>query len=110
MAEGGKVHCDPVAFGSLLNSALPLRRILGTASSVVVPIIAWMLLKSSAPVPLTAALILTLLAGFYYSLVGGVLQVVPRLLSQVAFWSCGSPSWGKCNRPRTFSWAQALVV
>jgi O-antigen/teichoic acid export membrane protein len=84
MAEGGRVCHDRTAFGRLINSALPIRRILGVISLLIMlPAGWWLLREGGASLPASLALLLCLTLAFHFSLVSGVLGVVPRLLSQL---------------------------
>lgn len=81
---GGRVWHDRHRFGQLVNTALGLRRKLGTLAVLsVVPILYFMLVKNGASVNYTAILILAVLVGLSVQLSIGVLSVVPRLRSDI---------------------------
>jgi O-antigen/teichoic acid export membrane protein len=83
LAEGGRLCHDRTAFGRLINSALPIRRILGAIALVIMLPIGYRLMRESgASVSISIALLLFLAATLHFSLVTGVLGVVPRLLRQ----------------------------
>ncbi|HEY2614997.1 MAG TPA: hypothetical protein VGI42_04760 [Chthoniobacterales bacterium] len=81
---GGRIWQDPHRFGSLINTALGLRRKLGLVAIILVtPILYFMLVKNGASVVYTAILIGAVLFGLLVQLSLGVLAVVPRLRSDV---------------------------
>jgi O-antigen/teichoic acid export membrane protein len=81
---GGRVWHDRHRFGQLVNTALGLRRKLGTLAVLgVVPVLYFMLVKNGASVNYTAILILAVLVGLSVQLSIGVLSVVPRLRSDI---------------------------
>lgn len=81
---GGRVWQDRRRFGSLVNTALGLRRKLGAVAIVgVTPILYFMLVKNGASLWYTIALIALVLAGLLIQLSLGVLGVVPRLRSDI---------------------------
>jgi O-antigen/teichoic acid export membrane protein len=81
---GGRVWQDRHRFGQLVNTALGLRRKLGTVAIVIVtPILYFMLVRNGASVSYSAILIVAVLAGLTVQLSIGVLSVVPRLRSDV---------------------------
>jgi O-antigen/teichoic acid export membrane protein len=81
---GGRVWNERFRFGQLINTALRLRRKLGTVAIVIVtPILSFMLVKNGASVTYTAILIAAVLAGLAVQLSIGVLSVVPRLRSDI---------------------------
>jgi O-antigen/teichoic acid export membrane protein len=83
---GGRVWQDRHRFGQLMNTALGLRRRLGLfAALAVVPLLYFMLVKIGASVSYTALLIALVLLGLATQLSIGVLSVVPRLRSDIAW-------------------------
>lgn len=81
---GGRVWQDRQRFGSLVNTALALRRKLGLAAILIVtPILYLMLAKNGASLTYTLVLIALVLAGLVIQLSLGVLGVVPRLRSDI---------------------------
>lgn len=83
-AIGGKVWQDRYRFGQLINTALRLRRTLAAAAVVIVtPILIWMLIKNGASAVYAILVVVAVLVGVGAQLTTGVLEVVPRLHSQV---------------------------
>ena len=83
-AVGGEVWQDNARFGSLVRTALTLRRKFAVASiTVVTPIFIWMLLKNQAPAATTAVLVPVALAGFLMQLTAGVLGIVISLRQEI---------------------------
>jgi hypothetical protein len=81
---GGRVWQDGHRFGALVNTGLKLRRKLGaTAVLVVTPLLYFMLVKNGASVFYAAILITAVLGGLRVQLSLGVLDVVPRLRSDI---------------------------
>ena len=81
---GGRVWRDNHRFGQLISTGLKLRRKLGAAATLVVtPVLYFMLVKSGASVLYAAMLIGVVLGGLFVQLSLGVLEVVPRLRSDV---------------------------
>jgi hypothetical protein len=81
---GGRVWQDNHRFGQLISTGLKLRRKLGAAAIVVVtPVLYLMLVKSGASVLYAAMLIGVVLGGLLVQLSLGVLEVVPRLRSDI---------------------------
>jgi hypothetical protein len=81
---GGRVWQDGHRFGELIRTGLNLRRKLGAAAVIgVTPLLCFMLVKNGASVFYAMALILAVLGGLYVQLSLGVLDVVPRLHSDV---------------------------
>lgn len=77
---GGRVWHERHRFGELVNTALAMRRKLGTgAVLVVVPILYYLLAKNGASPIYAAALIGLVIIGLVAQLALGVLGVVPRL-------------------------------
>lgn len=82
---GGRVWQDNVRFGSLIRTALTLRRTLAWGSvAVVTPFLVWMLMKNSAPVGIIAVLLPAALIGFSFQLTASVLGVVISLRQEIA--------------------------
>ena len=83
-AIGGEVWQDNARFGSLIRTALTLRRKFAIVSvAVVTPVFVWMLVKNQAPVATTAVLVPVALAGFLMQLTAGVLGVVISLRQEI---------------------------
>ena len=83
-AIGGEVWQDNARFGSLIRTALTLRRKFAIVSvTVVTPIFIWMLAKNQAPVATIAAVVPVALAGFLMQLTAGVLGVVISLRQEI---------------------------
>ena len=81
---GGRVWQDNHRFGQLISTGLKLRRKLGAAAILVVtPVLYFMLVKSGASVLYAAMLIGVVLGGLFVQLSLGVLEVVPRLRSDI---------------------------
>jgi O-antigen/teichoic acid export membrane protein len=81
---GGKVWQDRQRFGELINTALRLRRYLAViAVSIVAPLLMWLLISNGASKPYAALITLAVLVALNYQLLVGVLDVVPRLHSQI---------------------------
>ena len=82
---GGKVWQDPYRFGQLINTAMRLRRALvGVIIVIIVPILIWVLTKQGASWPYAILLTLGVLTALGSQMTTGVLEVVPRLHSQVS--------------------------
>lgn len=82
---GGRVWQDPHRFGQLINTAHALRRKLALVALVIVtPILYVMLVRNGASIPYTLALIAVSLLGLVAQLRLGVLNVVPRLRSDIS--------------------------
>ena len=81
---GGRVWRDDHRFGELISTGLKLRRKLGAGAILVVtPVLYLMLVKSGASVLYAAMLIGVVLGGLLVQLSLGVLEVVPRLRSDI---------------------------
>ena len=81
---GGRVWQDGHRFGELISTGLKLRRKLGAAAVLgVTPLLYFMLVKNGASVFYAAILIVAVLGGLYVQLSLGVLDVVPRLRSDI---------------------------
>ncbi|MBD2626930.1 polysaccharide biosynthesis protein [Trichormus variabilis] len=84
-AIGGKVWEDRYRFGQLINTALYLRYYLAAVSiTVVTPISIWMLFRNGASLLYAILITIVVLVGLYFQLTIGVLNIVPRLHSQVS--------------------------
>ncbi len=83
-AIGGKVWQDSYRFGQLINTAMQLRRYLALITiAVVTPILFWILLSNGTSFIYTILIVGTTLVGLNFQLTVGVLDVVPRLCSQI---------------------------
>jgi O-antigen/teichoic acid export membrane protein len=81
---GGRVWRDRHRFGQLINTALGLRRKLGTVAVLIVtPLLYFMLVKNGASPVYAGILIAVVLFGLFIQLTLGVLSVVPRLHSDI---------------------------
>ncbi len=81
---GGRVWQNGHRFGELVSTGLKLRRELGTTAILcVTPLLYFMLIKNGASVFYAAILITTVLGGLCVQLSLGVLDVVPRLRSDI---------------------------
>ena len=81
---GGRVWQDGRRFGELVSTGLRLRRSLGAISILVItPLLYFMLAKNGASLPYNLLLIGAVLTGLFAQLSLGVLEVVPRLRSDV---------------------------
>jgi O-antigen/teichoic acid export membrane protein len=82
---GGKVWQDRQRFGELINTTLRLRRYLAAIAVVIVaPLLMWLLISNGASTPYAAIITLAVLLALNYQLLVGVLEVVPRLHSQIS--------------------------
>jgi hypothetical protein len=82
---GGRVWQDRHRFGQLISTALSMRRKLGAVAIIIVtPVLYFLLVKNGASFFYTAVLIVMVLAGLLIQLSLGVLDVVPRLRSDIA--------------------------
>ena len=83
-AVGGTVWQDDAKFGSLIRTALTLRRKLAIGSVIVVtPIFVWMLAKNHAPVATIAVVLPAALLGLSMQLTAAVLGVVVSLRQEI---------------------------
>ena len=83
-AIGGKFWQDDARMGSLVSTAMQLRRLLVLISfCVVTPFMIWMLVRNHASLTTIAWLVLITLAGVFFQLNTGVLSVVINLRQQV---------------------------
>ncbi len=81
---GGRVWQDGSRFGELVSTGLRLRRSLGSlAVLAVTPLLYFMLVKNGASLLYTVLLIGAVLAGLFAQLSLGILEVVPRLRSDI---------------------------
>ncbi|MGI8889206.1 MAG: lipopolysaccharide biosynthesis protein [Chthoniobacterales bacterium] len=81
---GGRVWQDGHRFGQLVSTGLKLRRKLSAAAIIgVVPLLYYMLAKNGASLFYAVILIAAVLGGLYVQLSLGVLEVVPRLRSDI---------------------------
>ncbi len=81
---GGRVWQDGHRFGQLINTGLKLRRKLGGAAVLgITPLLFYMLVKNGASVSYAMLLIVAVLAALYVQLSLSVLDVVPRLRSDI---------------------------
>ncbi len=81
---GGRVWHDGHRFGELVSTGLKLRRELGaTAVLCVTPLLYFMLVRNGASVLYAAILIAAVLGGLCVQLSLGVLDVVPRMRSDI---------------------------
>ena len=81
---GGRVWQDRHRFGELVNTALGVRKKLGTVAIILItPVMYFMLVRNGASSFYAAVLILVVLAGLVVQLSLGVLSVVPRLRSDL---------------------------
>lgn len=83
-AIGGEVWQDNAKFGSLIRTALTLRRKLAIVSAMVVPpIFIWMLMRNQAPAATIAVLVPAAIIGFLMQMTAGVLEVVISLRQEI---------------------------
>ncbi len=83
-AIGGKVWQDAYRFGQLINAALELRRYLAVGViSIVTPLLLWLLLSNGASWYYAVVITAVMLVGVSFQLTTGVLEVIPRLHSQI---------------------------
>ena len=81
---GGKVWQDDTRFGSLIRTALGVRRRLAIWSTLLItPFFVWMLVKNQASAGTIAVLVPVALVGFLMQLTAGVLSVVIALRQQI---------------------------
>lgn len=81
---GGKVWQDRQRFGELIHTALYLRRYLAAiAVTIVAPLLMWLLISNGASKSYATIITLAVLLALNYQLLVGVLDVVPRLHSQI---------------------------
>jgi O-antigen/teichoic acid export membrane protein len=83
-AIGGRVWKDDRHLGSLLNTALQLRRQLGALTIlIVVPVLTWLLVRNGASAIVTAGIVLAVLAGSGLELITRIYAVALRLRSEI---------------------------
>lgn len=83
-AIGGRVWQDNVRFGSLIRTALTLRRALALWSVLIVtPLFLWLLVKNQAPAEVIAVLLPAAMVGFLLQLSATVLSVVLLLRQEI---------------------------
>lgn len=83
-AIGGKFWQDDLRMGSLVKTALLLRkRLIVFSFMAVAPVLAWMLWRNHAPPAIIAFLVLITLTGVFFQLNMGVLNAVLSLRQQV---------------------------
>jgi O-antigen/teichoic acid export membrane protein len=81
---GGKVWNDPQRFGSLINTALALRRNLAVVSiALLSPILLWMLIAHGSPAWYAFIVVLPVVLAVGVQIANGVLATVPRLQFKV---------------------------
>lgn len=81
---GGRVWQDGHRFGELVSSGLRLRRTLGSVAILAItPVLYFMLVKNGASLSYTCLLIAAVLLGLFSQLSLGILEVVPRLRSDI---------------------------
>lgn len=84
MSAGAKVWEDKKGLGSVLNTALQLRRRFAIASLVVViPVLFYMLRSHDASWTLTCLIALALIPAFYATISGSLLEIVPKLRQEI---------------------------
>jgi O-antigen/teichoic acid export membrane protein len=82
---GGRVWQDRPRFGQLISTALSVRKKLGAVAIIIVtPALYFLLVKNGASFFYSTVLIIVILAGLLIQLSVGVLEVVPRLRSDIA--------------------------
>lgn len=85
MSQGAKVWPDKDRMGSVLNTALLLRRKFAVASLiVVVPILFYMLRSHDASLVLSCLISLSLIPAFFAAMSGSLLEIVPKLSQDIA--------------------------
>lgn len=85
MSEGAKAWPDKGRMGSVLNTALLLRRKFAIASlAVVIPILFYMLRSHDASWMLSCLITLALIPAFFATISGSLLEIVPKLSQEIA--------------------------
>ena len=85
MSEGAKAWQDRSKMGSVLNTALLLRRKFAIASLIVViPILFYMLRSHDASWMLSCLITLSLIPAFFATISGSLLEIVPKLSQEIA--------------------------
>lgn len=83
-ALGGKVWQDKNRFGQLISTALKLRYYLAAISvTIVSPVLLILLVRAGASIAYGILITVFILVGLNFQLTSGVLEVVPRLHSQI---------------------------
>jgi O-antigen/teichoic acid export membrane protein len=83
-AIGGRIWKDKGRLGSLLNTALQLRRQMAVLTVlIVVPVLVWLLRQNGAPLPEMVLLVLAVLVGAGLELITRIYSVALRLKSQI---------------------------
>ena len=83
-ALGGKVWQDKNRFGQLISTALRLRYYLAAISvTIVSPVLLILLVRAGASISYGILITVFILVGLNFQLTSGVLEVVPRLHSQI---------------------------
>jgi len=83
-AIGGTVWQDDARFGSLIRTALTLRRKLATAAVILVtPIFVWLLARNEAPAATLWLVVVAGLLGFSFQLTAGILGMVISLRQEI---------------------------
>lgn len=84
MAEGAKAWPDKSRMGSVLNTALLLRRKFAIASLlVVIPVLFYMLKSHDASWMLSCLISLALIPAFFVTISGSLLEIVPKLSQEI---------------------------
>jgi len=84
MCEGAKVWQDKGRLGSVLNTALLLRRKFAIVSLViVVPILFYMLREHDASWAISVLITLALIPAFFATISGSLLEIVPKLRQEI---------------------------
>lgn len=84
MAEGAKAWPDKNRMGSVLNTALLLRRKFAIASLlVVIPVLFYMLRSHDASWMLSCLISLALIPAFFVTISGSLLEIVPKLSQEI---------------------------
>lgn len=85
MSEGAKAWPNRERLGSVLNTALLLRRKFAIASLVIVlPILFYMLRSHDASWMLSCLITLSLIPAFFATISGSLLEIVPKLSQEIA--------------------------
>lgn len=81
---GGTIWQDGARFGSLIRTALALRRKFALVTVILVtPIFTWLLVKNQAPAVTVAIVVAAALVGFSLQLTGGILGMVMSLRQEI---------------------------
>ncbi|WP_407425928.1 lipopolysaccharide biosynthesis protein [Arcticibacter sp.] len=85
MSEGAKAWQDKGRMGSVLNTALLLRRKFAIASLIIViPVLFYMLRSHDASWTLSCLITLSLIPAFFAAISGSLLEIVPKLSQEIA--------------------------